>query len=366
MKMLVYGCGFNGFSQIAAFCFDDLKYKYERRGFNKHYKQTLPINLFELKENDNLISLVNTWSQTAMTIKNNDTSTSYLNGFKCNDNNEDDSICTYTNQLVIASTDKDILLKSYSNQLPFGIVANDNSSPQAVNIIGAESLTLIAGDHLDFHAVYDGSKFGKLTISYTGDDNGQNGIYFIQKIINTRILIKEVSCGKEHVLLLTNCGTLFSYGIGSRGQLGQSSVDTKKVPTLLDALNGIEIRKISAGGWHSTAISDVGDLYVWGWNDCGQLGLAAYKENVLTNVQTEPQYVHFSDECCMKSVACGSRHTVILLDDGKVFASGWNCYGQLGLGHTEDQKTFVPVTTLLYHCDQVFAGQWNTFFVCQN
>lgn len=41
----------------------------------------------------------------------------------------------------------------------------------------------------------------------------------------------------------------------SRGQLGQSSVDSKKVPTLLDALNGIEMIKISAGGWHSTAIS---------------------------------------------------------------------------------------------------------------
>lgn len=63
--------------------------------------------------------------------------------------------------------------------------------------------------------------------------------------------------------------------------------------------------------------TDVGDLYVWGWNESGQLGLSANKENVLTNsivnVQTEPQYVHFSEECCMKSVACGSRHTVILL-----------------------------------------------------
>lgn len=60
----------------------------------------------------------------------------------------------------------------------------------------------------------DGYKFGKLKISYSGDDNGNNGIYIIPKILDTRISIKEVSCGKEHVLLLTSCGTLFSYGLG--------------------------------------------------------------------------------------------------------------------------------------------------------
>jgi len=40
----------------------------------------------------------------------------------------------------------------------------------------------------------------------------------------------------------------------------------------VDALAGLRVMLIAAGGWHSAAVTECGDLYTWGWNQSGQLG----------------------------------------------------------------------------------------------
>ena len=39
----------------------------------------------------------------------------------------------------------------------------------------------------------------------------------------------------------------------------------------MQALDGMRIKKIAAGGWHSAVISQYDDLYMFGWNESGQL-----------------------------------------------------------------------------------------------
>ncbi|XP_069139824.1 RCC1 domain-containing protein 1-like [Argopecten irradians] len=85
--------------------------------------------------------------------------------------------------------------------------------------------------------------------------------------------IVSVSCGKEHVLLLGKNRQIYSFGGGSRGQLGHGDVVSRKQPQLLEALAGVAFTSVAAGGWHSVALSDIGDVWVWGWNESGQLGL---------------------------------------------------------------------------------------------
>ena len=55
--------------------------------------------------------------------------------------------------------------------------------------------------------------------------------------------------------------------------MGHGSIESFDYPLEVEALGGINIIQISAGGWHSCALSDCGDVYVWGWNESGQLGL---------------------------------------------------------------------------------------------
>lgn len=91
--------------------------------------------------------------------------------------------------------------------------------------------------------------------------------------------VESVSCGKEHVLILTDKGTVFSFGGGryihifdqilcttvnlfssavsffSRGQIGNGSLDQQDEPKPIEVLTGINMRVISCGGWHSAVLS---------------------------------------------------------------------------------------------------------------
>jgi len=83
--------------------------------------------------------------------------------------------------------------------------------------------------------------------------------------------VSQVAAGKEHCMLLTEHGQVYSWGGGTRGQLGHGSLSSEESPRLIMALDGMRIVKIAAGGWHSAAISEFNDLYMFGWNESGQL-----------------------------------------------------------------------------------------------
>nr|XP_020033003.1 RCC1 domain-containing protein 1 isoform X3 [Castor canadensis] len=60
---------------------------------------------------------------------------------------------------------------------------------------------------------------------------------------------------------------------GRHGQLGHGTLEAELEPRPLEALQGLPMAEVAAGGWHSVCVSDTGDIYVWGWNESGQLAL---------------------------------------------------------------------------------------------
>lgn len=66
----------------------------------------------------------------------------------------------------------------------------------------------------------------------------------------------------------------FSAGYGAGGRLGIGSTDSVVVPTLLDSIQDVFIKKISvnSGGKHCLALSADNDVYSWGEGDDGKLG----------------------------------------------------------------------------------------------
>lgn len=97
-------------------------------------------------------------------------------------------------------------------------------------------------------------------------------------------------------------------------------------PVLLEALAGIKIKDVSCGGWHSCAISEIGDLYVWGWNKKGQLGIPVkYKQAIYAL----PELIDIETVTEVDLVDCGASHTIILTKSKRLFGSGWTEYGQL-------------------------------------
>ena len=188
--------------------------------------------------------------------------------------------------------------------------------------------------------------------------------------------IVHVACGNNHSLFLGATGNVYSSGIGSRGQLGHGDLGTHKSPQLIEALAGVPIASVAAGGWHSLALSFCSDIYTWGWDCSGQLGhyrLSSNSDNSSKDRAAEVVAVptlldsEESKHCNFVGISAGSRHSVAVSSDGGVWGWGWSAYGQLGTvspcvarpsvisldSHTLPQ--FVPRTV---HC-----GPWNTFIV---
>ncbi|KAJ8733721.1 hypothetical protein PYW07_014272 [Mythimna separata] len=179
----------------------------------------------------------------------------------------------------------------------------------------------------------------------------------------------DVKCGYEHFIILTDYGTVYTWGNGRRLQLGHGDITSTELPTEIDALAGIKIIKISAGGWHSLALSEFGDLYAWGWNDTGQLGI----KNVSTESYSIPTLIDLFDEQetvvekNTKDIACGSRHSAILLEDNTVWTTGCNKYGQLGL--SEEKYPTLNHFRKVFNCNNdcsLMCGPWNTVIICSS
>ncbi|XP_061400626.1 E3 ISG15--protein ligase Herc6 [Musca vetustissima] len=186
---------------------------------------------------------------------------------------------------------------------------------------------------------------------------------------------KQLVCGFEHALLLTHNGDIYTWGNGLRGQLGLDSIGVKIKPILLEAMAGIKIICITASGWHSAAISTFGDLYTWGFNSNGQLGLRIYKNDTIKepSIYMVPQLIELTDlNCCeQKTEPCipikvtgGARHTIVLMNCGAVFSVGWNAYGQLGL---KNNRMYIDKFTRILKIEnciddvEIVCGSWNTW-----
>lgn len=76
------------------------------------------------------------------------------------------------------------------------------------------------------------------------------------------------------VVLFCLDGQLFTWGQNTSGQLGLGKGEPSKLfPQPLKSLAGIPLAKITAGGDHSFALSLSGAVFGWGKNKAGQLGL---------------------------------------------------------------------------------------------
>lgn len=92
------------------------------------------------------------------------------------------------------------------------------------------------------------------------------------KLLHLPVPIAQVACGKSHVLFRAEDGAVLSAGANSHGQLGHGSTDPAATPRYIEVLQGLHVRSLACGGWHSLFLLDGGDVFSCGRNHFGQLG----------------------------------------------------------------------------------------------
>uniref|UniRef100_A0A3Q3WPS4 HECT domain-containing protein n=1 Tax=Mola mola TaxID=94237 RepID=A0A3Q3WPS4_MOLML len=146
-------------------------------------------------------------------------------------------------------------------------------------------------------------------------------------------IIVALSCGESHTLALNDKGQMFSWGLGSDGQLGLNNFEEcVRVPRNIKSLSDIPITQVACGYWHSHALSRGEDVFSWGQNQYGQLGLGINGQSIST-----PQIIQSLQGIPFAQISAGGAHSFSLTLSGAVFGWGRNKFGQLGLNDTNDR-----------------------------
>lgn len=158
-----------------------------------------------------------------------------------------------------------------------------------------------------------------------------------------------LAAGYSHSLALSADGRVYAWGASQYGQLGNGLIGsgtTSNVPVAVTTSGDIDSRSlvaIAAGEAHSLALSADGRVYTWGRNHRGQLG------NEMSGAGTDspaPVGIPLTGALSgrvVTAIAAGQHHCLALCSDGTLVAWGANTFGQLGNADPANADRNVPV-----------------------
>jgi alpha-tubulin suppressor-like RCC1 family protein len=124
--------------------------------------------------------------------------------------------------------------------------------------------------------------------------------------------------------------------------------------------------KLSCGGYHTAVVVSTGEAFLWGRNTYGQCGRSP-SGNISSQFLFSPQRLQLEIQRNFKSVDCGDQHTAVVTPSGDLYTFGDNSEGQLGLGI--DYKTFTEkptlITGMLDRVVEVACGYRHTLIVTE-
>ncbi|XP_027731385.1 X-linked retinitis pigmentosa GTPase regulator isoform X3 [Vombatus ursinus] len=174
-----------------------------------------------------------------------------------------------------------------------------------------------------------------------------------------------LSCGDEHTALITGNNKLYMFGSNNWGQLGLGSKTTINKPTCVKALKPEKVKFAACGRNHTLVYTEEGNVYAAGGNSEGQLGLGDTEERTTFHLVS-----FFTSQYKIKQLSAGSNTSAALTEDGDLFMWGDNSEGQIGLA--DESNVCVPCQVVIgkpiswiscgyYHSAFVTKGELYTF-----
>ena len=163
-----------------------------------------------------------------------------------------------------------------------------------------------------------------------GDEQNQLLPKKIEALAGQRVV--AVSAGQYHSLALTADGAVWGWGGGVYGKLGHGDTQDQLLPRKIEAFAGQRVVAVSAGCEHSLAITADGAVCSWGYS--GQLGHGDWQGQLL------PKKIEAFAGQRVIAVSAGSEHSLAITADGAVWSWGGGEDGLLG--HGDEQNQLLP------------------------
>eukprot|EP00947_MAST-08B_sp_MAST-8B-sp1_P001048 g1048.t1 len=210
----------------------------------------------------------------------------------------------------------------------------DQDVPKLVEALsGVRVCAVSAGNTHSLFLTEDGKAYscGYGHRSELGHGNRQT--QHVPKLIEalSGVRVCAMSAGGSHSLFVTEDGKAYSCGSGGAGRPGHGNSQDQDVPKLIEALSGVRVCAVSAGGSHSLFLTEDGNAY-----SCGP-GLFCQLGHGNTEQQLVPMLIEALSGVRVCAASAGYAHSLFLTEDGKVYSCGWGEYGTLGHGNTEHQ-----------------------------
>jgi alpha-tubulin suppressor-like RCC1 family protein len=164
--------------------------------------------------------------------------------------------------------------------------------------------------------------------------------------------VVSVSSGLLHTCGLTAAGGVMCWGDNLDGQLGDGTTADRLSPVPVVGL-AAGVKQISLGAYHSCALTGAGGVMCWGYN-----GVAGLGDGTTTSRATPVAVVGLASG--VAQVSAGLYHTCALTTAGGVKCWGNNANGQLGYGTTTSYLTAVGVFGLSSGVASIAAGDFHT------
>ena len=132
-------------------------------------------------------------------------------------------------------------------------------------------------------------------------------------------------------------GEVYAWGDNSYGQLGIGNTENQSSPVKIESLSNVdEIIYCDDLGCSVYARTINGEVYAWGDNSYGQLGIGN-----TTYKQSTPQKIEGLTN--VEEIYAEAHSVYAKTTTGEVYAWGDNSDGQLGIGNTENQSRPVKI-----------------------
>jgi alpha-tubulin suppressor-like RCC1 family protein len=164
--------------------------------------------------------------------------------------------------------------------------------------------------------------------------------------------IVDIAAGNDHNLAVDLDGNVWAWGINSFGELGLGVQGdwTEPNPTPRQVPGLPRISRVGAGGLHSIALAENGDVYGWGYNTSGQVGDGSVLP--ANTGRLSPVKLAIAN---VAQISAGGSHNLVLTSDGALWAWGSDLFGALGNNSKHDLRVPTRIDRL-HNVSAIAAG----------